>query len=75
MSLFLVLAAFICIALTNVPGMVRSKCWRNLVIYGVFFIAALAIGILMSLDIPIPSPVKGVQTLYKDVLHISFKGP
>jgi hypothetical protein len=75
MSLLFVLCGFAAIALVDLPGMIRSKRWRELLFYCVLFLLILALGVAMGLGVKIPSPIKGVQSFYQNFLHLSFKLP
>ncbi|WP_099204315.1 hypothetical protein [Scatolibacter rhodanostii] len=73
MNLFIILAVFTGIAAYDLPPVIKNKQWRNLALYIVFFLFILLIGILMSLDVTIPSPIKAIQNFYQNVLHLAFK--
>ncbi|WP_195376844.1 hypothetical protein [Anaerotruncus rubiinfantis] len=73
MNLLFVCFAFAGIAAIDLPGMIKKKRWRNLIIYGVIFLLVLLLGLLIALDIKVPSPIKAIQMFYRDVLGLSFK--
>ncbi|CAB1252786.1 conserved protein of unknown function [Ruminococcaceae bacterium BL-6] len=73
MNLLLVLIAFAGIAAIDVPGMVKSKRWHDLTVYSILFLLVLVLGILVALDVKVPSPIKAIQAFYRDILHLSFK--
>jgi len=60
------------ILILNVPGLIKRKEWRELMTFFIFYVFALFLGILYILDIPIPSPMKGLQHLITDVLGIEY---
>lgn len=73
MNLFLVIISFAAIAAIELPGMVKKKQWRDVVLYSIVFVPVLALAVLMAFDMKIPSPIKAIQTFYRDVLGLSFK--
>lgn len=73
MNLLLVCAAFVFIAVLEVPYMIKHKQWYNLTVYSVLFLLIFAIGVLVALGVTIPSPIKAAQEFYKNVLGLSFK--
>lgn len=73
MNMTVLLLIFAGIAALDVPGMVKSRQWRNLMIYAVLFLPILALGIMATMNIPIPSPIKAIQSFYQNVLHLTFK--
>ena len=75
MNLFFVVIAFAGIAALDLPDMVKNERWRDLIVYSVIFLLVLVLGVLMALDVQVPSPIKAVQAFYRDVLHLSFKPP
>lgn len=72
MNVFLVLVAFAAIAAANLPNLIKDKLWRDLIIYAVIFLPTLVLGVLVVVGVAVPSPIKAVQALYRDVLHLSF---
>lgn len=73
MNFFLVLMGFAGIAVINLPGMVKNKQWRDIAVYSAVFLLIFTFGVLLSLDAKVPSPIKAIQTFFRDVLHLSFK--
>ncbi len=72
MIIFLIIV-FAIIALINVPPLIREKQWRELTVYSGFFALAVTLSMLLALGVDIPSPIKGVQYIIKDVLHLNYK--
>lgn len=73
MKLLLCFAGFAAIAAADLPGLIKNKQRRELAIYVAVFFLVLAFAVLVMLDINISSPVKMIQSFYRDVLHLSFK--
>lgn len=73
MNLLLVLTAFAGIAAFDVPDMIKNKRWRDFIVYSAIFLVVLVLGVLVALDVKVPSPIKAVQAFYRDILHLSFK--
>ncbi len=60
------------VAWLNIPELIKKKEWRDLTVFLVFYTAAFVLGLIYVLDIPIPSPMKGLQYLISDVLGIKY---
>lgn len=60
------------IAVLNIPQLAKKKEWRELSAFLIFYVIAFVLGLLYVLDIPIPSPMKGLQTLISDVMGIKY---
>jgi uncharacterized membrane protein len=71
--IFLLLAVFICIALIEIPKMVRNKHRRELAAFLVFFALAFVLSLLQTAGVKIPSPMKGIEYVVKDILHLGYK--
>jgi len=69
--IFLILI-YILILLFNVPGLIKRQEWRELTAFSVLYIIAFILGLMYVLDIPIPSPMEGLQYLIADVLGIKY---
>lgn len=73
MKILLVVLAFAGIGAMDVPHMVKNKRWHDLIAYSIFFALVLTLGILVASGVKVPSPIKGIQALYRDILGLSFK--
>ncbi|HHV99225.1 MAG TPA: hypothetical protein GXX36_06595 [Clostridiaceae bacterium] len=63
---------YIVIFLLNVPGLINRKEWRELTVFLVLYIIAFIMGLMYTLDVPIPSPMEGLQYLIAEVLGIKY---
>lgn len=70
MILLLLIYAYILIA--NVPGLIKRKEWKELIVLSIFYVIAFGLGIMYVLGIPVPSPMKGLQHLIVDILGIEY---
>ena len=70
MIFLLLIYAFIMIV--NVPGLIQRKEWRELTTFTVLYFIAFALGLMYVLDIPVPSPMKGLQHLIVDILGMEY---
>lgn len=70
---FVLIIIFICIILFEVPDMIKNGYWHEFKIFSLFLIAAFTISLLYILRIPIPNPVKGMEYVVKDLLHLNYK--
>lgn len=60
------------IIMINVPGLIKRKEWKELAVFSIMYVIAFALGLMYVLDIPIPSPMKGLQHLIVDMLGIEY---
>jgi hypothetical protein len=68
----LLLAAFVGMALIDLPGLIKMKYKRETAVYCVFFAASFILAFLYFKGANIPSPIKGVQYIIIDVLHLGY---
>ena len=73
MKFLMCFAGFAVIAVKDLPCLIKAKQWVELSKYVVIFLLLLAFAVFVMLDVINPSPVKMMQTFYRDVLHLSFK--
>ena len=71
--IFLLVGVFIVIVFIEVPGIVREKDRRQLAVYSFFLLLALVLSLLLTIGVKIPSPMKGIQYVIKDILHWNYK--
>lgn len=53
--------------------LVKNKYWHELKAFSAFSLAALVIGVLYLLGVSILSPVKGIEYVVKDLLHLNYR--
>jgi putative effector of murein hydrolase len=58
-----VAAAFLALALYQIPRLVKKKYWSDLVVFCVLLAAGCLLSLMLAAGIPIPSPSKGVKAL------------
>ena len=71
--IFLLIMVFVGIALFEVPGLIKKKHWRELIAFSLFLLLAFILTLLQTIGVKIPSPMKSIQYLVKDLLHLSYK--
>ncbi|MFL0252683.1 hypothetical protein ACJDT4_19905 [Clostridium neuense] len=71
--IFLLIITFIAIIFLEVPELIKNKCWRELIVFFIFLIAAFIISLMYIMNLPIPNPMKAVEYIIKDVLHLNYK--
>ena len=69
MTLLLLIFAYIIIV--NLPGLIKRKEWKELA-FSLLYVIAFALGLMYVLDIPIPSPMEGLQHFFVDILGIEY---
>lgn len=76
MQLMGVLLGFIALASVQVPKIIENKWWKDLIVYGVIYVLALAASVAYALNWPILSPLKIVTVLVNGMFHIlGYKVP
>ncbi len=68
----LLIPLYILIALFDLFHLKKNKKRYELSILFVFFLSAFVLSVLQAYGITIPSPIKGVQYIIKDVLHFGY---
>lgn len=71
--IILLLIGFAGIALLDAPKLIKSKSWKELTVFSILFIFAFTISLLQIWGIKFPSPIKGIQYIIKDLLHLNYK--
>ncbi|OAA92882.1 hypothetical protein [Clostridium coskatii] len=71
--IFLSIIIFISITFYEVPEMIKNKYWHELKIFSIFLIIAFILSLSYILGIPIPNPVKGMEFVVKDLLHLNYQ--
>lgn len=72
MIIFLIIA-FALIAFMDLPKLIKEKRKKDIIVFSSFFIFAFTIAFLQTIGVDIPSPIKGIQYIIKDVLHLSYE--
>lgn len=67
-----VILIYALITILTVPGLIKRKEWRELAAFSVLCLIAFVLGMMYVLDIPVPSPMKGLQHLIADILGIKY---
>jgi len=66
---FIDLCADLC---SHCSGPLKRKEWREFAAFLVMYAIAFGLGLMYVLDIPIPSPMKGLQYLISDKLGLKY---
>jgi hypothetical protein len=70
--LFLLILLFIFILLVYVPQLIKKKYWRDLIVFCSLLFISFALSFLQLNGVTIPSPIKGMDFLVKDLLHFNY---
>lgn len=71
--IILIILAFAAIALYEMPRLIQGTYWKELVVSSSFLLLAFFMTVLQVLGILKPGLMKGMEYLFKDVLHIYYK--
>ena len=70
MNIALLVAAFAVIGLFEVTKILRKRLWRELLVFGFLLIFGFTLSVLLALDVPVPSPARGIKVLINPVLRL-----
>ncbi|ADK14711.1 MULTISPECIES: hypothetical protein [Clostridium] len=70
--IFILIVTFIGIILYETPDMIKNKHLHELKIFSIFLIIAFILSLFYILDIPIPNPVKGIEFVVNNLLHLNY---
>lgn len=71
--IFMLIMFFIGVVFIEVPELIRKKYWRELTVFSLLLLLAFILSLLQTMGVKIPSPMKGIQYLIKDILHLSYE--
>ncbi len=71
--LIVMIAIYASIILYEVPKMLQKKLKRELAVFSALLSIGIILGVLLLLDVKIPSPTKEVYVFIRDVLQLSFE--
>jgi len=67
-----VIAVFIVIGLLDVPNLIKSRQWKELVVFSLLFITGFSLSFLMAIGVKLPSPILAAQDLIENVLNLHY---
>ena len=70
--MILLVLAFILLALFEVPGLIKKKHWRELIVFSVILTLAFVISFYQFKDIDIPNPVRDTQYFVKSLYPFGY---
>ncbi len=70
--MLVLISAYTIIALIQIPGLVKNKYWRELIVFSIIYVIAFAIGFLFVMDIPIPSPMRALHFLISEKMGLKY---
>lgn len=72
MTLFFILFGLAVIALYDLPELIRKRHWADVAVFSILYLTGATLAILLYLGVEIPSPIRGVQYLFGEVLHLKY---
>jgi uncharacterized membrane protein len=69
-TVIVLIAVFIVIGLFEVPKILKKRLWRELLVFSLLLILGFTLSALIALDVPLPSPVKGIRSLMNPILRL-----
>jgi hypothetical protein len=73
MSLLLSAVGLGLVLIADLPAILKRKDKRELIVYSVILLLVLVSGLVFLYGARLPSPVKLLQSFYRDILGLSFK--
>ena len=70
--IFLIIAAFVLIALADFPTLIKQKRMYECTVLSIFLLFAFVLAVLQSFGVKIPSPIKGAEYVIRDLLHLTY---
>lgn len=64
---------YIVIGFFGSRGLIKEKQWREFTAFIVLFSFGFTLIVLQTLDVEIPSPVKGIKLLVEDIMRLGYK--
>lgn len=64
---YLLILAFLVIAVLEIPELFRKRLWGELAAFAVLFVIGFILGFLQAIGVKLPSPNKGIEFLVKTV--------
>ncbi len=69
-TVIVLIAVFTVIGLFEVPKILKKRLWRELLVFSFLLILGFTLSALIALDVPLPSPVKGIRSLMNPILRL-----
>ncbi|MCD9022869.1 hypothetical protein [Cohnella silvisoli] len=74
MKIMMITIGFILLAGWDVPSLLKKNRKKDLVVYSLFMITALILGILVALHVRLPNPSKGLEAIFKPLSSLLKAG-
>ncbi|NLT14284.1 MAG: hypothetical protein GXY05_08060 [Clostridiales bacterium] len=69
----LVIGIFLLLALSDFPKLIKEKKWYVVSVLSGFYVFTIVLAVLYTAGVTLPSPIKGIQYLIVDVLHLGLQ--
>lgn len=70
--ILLLIPAFVGLILFEVPGLIRTKMWRELAVYSFIMSLAFVISLLETLHVKIPNPIRDTQYFVQYLMGLRY---
>lgn len=74
MAIALLVLVFIAMAAIEIPPLWREKSWREVTVFGVIWVLALALDSALALGVKLPNPTEGIERVVAPIQHFLFGG-
>ncbi len=68
----LLIVIFILLALSDFPNLIKERKWYEVFVLSGFYVFVFTLASLMTFGVTLPSPIKGIQYIITDVLHLGY---
>lgn len=72
MTLIFIIFGLAAIALYDLPELIRKRRWADVTVFSILYVAGATLALLLYFGVQIPSPIRGVQYLLGEVLHLKY---
>jgi hypothetical protein len=69
-AIILLVAVFTAIGVFEIPKILEKRLWRELFVFSFLLVLGFTLSVLLALDVPVPSPVKGIRSLMNPILRL-----
>ncbi|HHV62717.1 MAG TPA: hypothetical protein GXX51_08790 [Firmicutes bacterium] len=70
MSVVLLVISFIAIVAYEAPDIIRERQWGELALFIVLVLLGFTISLLQAIGMPVPNPVKGIESLTERIARL-----
>lgn len=70
--MILLIFIYVCVALVDVPSLIRERKWKFLSVYAAIFFTAITLSILYRQSIRVPSPLTAIYQFIQNYMGLGY---